>query len=249
MTLGQLQTLFQARLLSADGGLLSHLGNGGRFVGVYDHAYMARLNEVMAEDYPVTRTVMGEDSFALAATAYLVANPSTRPSIRWIGQGFAGWLDDPALADLARFEWALGLAFDAPDDTILSESELATVLPDLWPVLSFDLHPSLSLIALSWDVAPVWQGAADRPSLLETPMELAVWRDPTSLTVRYRAMDAAEAVLARLMRDGADFAALCETAAKFHDPQDAAWWVVGLIRTWLSAGWLSGVVVTGASVP
>jgi hypothetical protein len=252
-TLAELQSLFQARLLTGDAGLLDHLAAGGRFIGVYDHAYTARLVEVMAEDFPATRALMGEQAFDDAARSYLRDHPSTHRSIRWVGAAFPAWLEDAALADLAGFEWALGLAFDAPDRIILCGEELAALAPELWPGLVFVPHPSLALVRLTHDVIPVWRtvtedkGQAGRPVRLERPHSVAVWRDPVGLVVRYRPLEPDESSAAQLMLDGADFATICEGLAVTTDPGMAVARAATLIVTWLADGWLSGLAQDLAS--
>lgn len=250
----QIQDAFQDRLLHGSDAILAHLGEGARLLGAYDYAYTARLVEVMAKDFEYVHALLGDDGFDEAARAYVAAHPSTFRSIRWLGHAFADWLratppwdDTPLLAEMAAFEWALGLAFDAPDSMRLGPDALAAVPPDQWAGLRFDLHCAFSLVETAWGVVDFRQALADErepdgpPEALDAPVTWAVWREPEGLTVRYRTLDRAEAAAAAALAAGRPFAALCEAAAEAGDPDDAAVRVAGHLRHWIDAGWIAGL--------
>ncbi len=252
--------LFQARLLDGDAGIYPHLTGGGPFLKVFDHAYRARLTEVLGEDFPAVHTLLGDDGFADALGAYIANHPSRARSIRWLGERFAEflrgtdpWQSRPMIADMAAFEWGLGLAFDAPDADALALDALAGVPPEAWPILSFAFHPALNTFQLTHDVAPFHQAvAAERdpdaaPAPLEAPGTWAAWRDLDALIVRYRALDADEAAgLEVLLADG-DFAQLCEAVAARGEADQAALRAATLLRHWAEAGWIVDLSAEGMS--
>ncbi|MEQ8665594.1 MAG: DNA-binding domain-containing protein [Rhodospirillales bacterium] len=254
-----LQTKFQDRLLSGTEGIHQHLADGGPFMKVYEYAYVARQQEILAEQFPAVHTLLGDERFAQATAAYVLAHPPSVRSARWIGDHFAGWIaknaawsDQPMLADMAAFEWALGLAFDAPDDEILNMDALATVPPDVWPALTFQMHPAMHVVTLGYDVTTFQQAVAgdskpdELPTALETPRSWAVWRNPETLIVRYRDLATSEAIALTAVRAGATFAALCEFLAE-DDPENAHVMAAGFLREWLDAGWISGLGAEGMS--
>ena len=49
----------------------------------------------------------------------------------------------PVLAELARWEWAMTEVFDAADADSVGVSDLASVAPEEWAELRFELHPSV----------------------------------------------------------------------------------------------------------
>src|SRR6185369_1559511 len=94
-------------------------------VHVYAHLYRARVAEALEAQYPKLARWLGADTFAELAYAYVSDEPSRYPSLRFIGQRLAAWLDErrpaePWLADLARLEWARADVFDAADQALLS---------------------------------------------------------------------------------------------------------------------------------
>jgi len=256
----RIQDLFQDRLLTGAAGIDGHLAAGGPFMKVYDHAYVARLMEILGEDYPALHTLLGDDGFAEATEAYVRAHPSTFRSARWFGGALADWLgrtapwsDVPVLTDMAAFEWALGLAFDAPDAEALGMDALAAVPPEAWPVLTFEFHPSLNTRVLGHDVAPFQQAVAKEedpeaaPEAFDAPVTVAAWRDDAETMVRFRELAADEAACLGCLVNGGDFQAMCEAAAELGDGDEAAVRAASLLAHWVQAGWIIGLDAPGIS--
>jgi hypothetical protein len=214
-------------------------------LGIYRNAYRARLTDALRENYPVLHRVQGDEAFDELAERFIATCPSHQPSIRWFGSALPEWLaanhdqlSHPALADLARMEWALCTAFDAADDTPLSVDDLLAHAPEAWPTLRFTGHPSLRLIALDWAVEPLWRTLSDNPEA-ETaapepqPHHLLVWRKNDQN--QWRSVEPFEADLLQAALAGESFAELCEHAAATQCEQAAAA-VAGHLRIWVESG-------------
>lgn len=220
---------------------------------VYGNAYRERLRETLAKDYPVLLRLLGAEAFAELAYGYIAANRSRSPNIRWFGAQLAAFIaarpspPHAAARDMAEFEWAIGLAFDAADAEPLAVADLASVAPDDWAALRFRLHPSLQAIALT-HAAPDWwlgvqdlDGQAGLPDLppLEHERSWAIWRGAEG--VRFRLLEVDEADMLRAARDNADFGTLCGLLAMGHGEMQAAPRAAGLLRNWVEAGWIAGL--------
>ncbi len=213
-------------------------------LAIYQDAYRARLLAALRDNFSVLQRALGDDEFEALGTAYLNAHPSTEPSIRWFGHRLAAFMDTtemcyPAMADLARMDWALRAAFDAADAPALQAAELQALAPADWPELTFRLHPSAQLLALQWAIEPAWRALreaedAGEEAELDAPEPLAhtllVWRQ--GLDTRWRSLNPLEAALLQALAEGANFAAICEVAAQSQE--DAAQQVVGALQHWLS---------------
>jgi len=260
-SLSDLQKKFQNRLLHGDDAVDPLLGNGGPFMKVYDHAYRARLIEVMSQDFEGLHTLLGDAQFADVVTAYVNAHPPRQRSIRWLGKDLAAWLaetpawaEQPMIADMAAFEWMLGLSFDAPDETPLQASAMAKVPPEAWPMLTFTFHPSLNTALLSHDVAPFQRAAVSEdekpdsaPAPFAEPITWAAWRDPNTMIVTHRALDIDEAAMLHAAAKGETFDAMCEVVADLSDTDDAAVRAASILRAWLDCGWVVGLDGEGIS--
>lgn len=250
-SLAEQQRAFMALLIHEDLAtgtpLLRPLGGQPPRLGVYHHAYRARLTEALRSNLPVLHRALGDEAFGALAEAYLADSPSRRPSIRWFGDGLVTWLaahpdalPHPALTDLAAMEWALGLSFDAADASPLCFDNLASLPAELWPQARFTAHPSVAVLDLAWAVEPLWQAltenadaATEAPQPL--PHQLLVWRH--GLETRWRSLDGPEATLLPACLAGDTFAALCEQAAA-TEGDSAPRWVAGALRRWVDDGLL-----------
>ena len=216
---------------------------------IYQQAYRARLVAALRDNFGVLPKVMGDDAFDALALAYLDAHASARPSIRWFGDALPEFMaahdelvPHPAMTDLARMEWALRTAFDAADAQALSVAALAAVPPDAWPALVFTPLPSVQLLALEWNIAPVWRALqGDAELVLPEPEALAhvmlVWR--AGLETRWRVLEPAAARLLASALRSETFAELCVIAAIEAGAEAAPLHAASALRSWLDDGLFS----------
>lgn len=236
---------------------------------VYHQAYRARLTAALRSNHPALHRALGDEAFDALASDYLAAHPSRHPSIRWFGHQLGDFLaraaghdHHPALADLARMEWALGVSFDAPDASPAGFAELAALPADAWPGLRFVPHPSVNCLDLGWAVEPLWQHlraaedssreATDPPQPLRHT--LLVWRQ--GLDTRWRSLPADEAALLCACLAGTCFADLCSAAARAAagldaagPGTDAAWQMAARLRGWVDDGLLMRCDAEGRLAP
>jgi len=240
------------------GPLLRALPDREPLLRIYQHAYISRLIGALRDNFGVLPQVMGDEAFDALALAYVAAHPSRHASIRWYGDQLPLFMAEteslvphPALADLARMEWALRSAFDAANADTLAPAGLAAVTADQWPRLTFDTLPSVQLLAMDWAVEPVWRAmqsvdaeSGEEPELpepVEHPHALLIWRQ--GLENRWRSIDPMPADLLRAAMAGSNFAELCELAALQMGEEQAAATAVGALQSWLADGLLSGLRV------
>jgi hypothetical protein len=256
-----LQSRFQRYLIDGDPAVVSDIAgpdDGYRHtrLRIYYSAYRLRLIAALAVDYPALKAFVGESAFENLAAAYIDARPSTYRNLRWFGGALSAFLaNDPAfspqpvLAELAEFEWAQGLAFDADDAPQSSFEKIATVPPAEWPGLRFIAHPSLHLIESRWNVIAIWHAHRDQHEMPE-PFEseqtstIAVWR--RDFKTYFRTLDRDETWLWHTFAGGAGFGDACadfaaETGAA---DADAAQRAAGLLRGWVDEGWIQDYVVS-----
>ena len=222
-----------------------------RRLGVYAHAYRARLREVLVKDYPGLRALSGEETFDAIAHDYIAATPSQHPNARWYGarlaqflRGDSYWSARLEFSEIAALDWAFGLAFDAHDAGAVTFDELAAVAPQDWPALRFVLHPSLQRLSFEHNVAAI-RRALDHGEALppierfDAPQPWAVWRH--EFAVRHRRLSEEEAALLALLADGARFGDLCEALATRHAADAVVLHAATLLRTWVADGWIEDV--------
>lgn len=222
-------------------------------LGVYGHAYFARVHEALGKDYPALAAELGADAFHDLVKVYLLAHPSRSASLRDVGGALAAYLERgvladtfrrrcPHAADLARFEWALVEAFDAADAPGLARDALARIEPERWAGMRLALAPSLRLLSLAH---PVHERRFDDDATPRAPAPLAarpacyrVWRRDD--VVRWKEIEPDECAVLRDALEGAPFGALCERLAESGGEDDAAARAVDFLEHWLAAGLVAG---------
>ena len=249
--LAGLQQRFQQAILADTRAPDLFIDEETKLVGGFDlyrGAYRARLVAALRDNFTVLHRALGDAAFEDLAHAYIAAHPSRFRSIRWYGDmlpefvaGHSTLVPHPALADLARMDWALRAAFDAPDSLSLTLNDLAGLPPEQWPQHRFATIDSLSIVELSWAVEPIWRALnanadAETAAPEASSHALLVWRP--ALECQWRAIDALEAAALRALQGGATFTAYCETIAA-HEVADPATSAIAFLQRWIVDGVLS----------
>jgi hypothetical protein len=247
--LAELQAAFQGYLLRGDEAVAQRLGGVSRGharerLSIYFDAYRSRLVEALAADFEGLAAALGADGFDRTCRAYVEHTPSRSRNVRWYGGGLAAflaatapWSAQPWLADLAAFEWALTLAFDAPDQPAMTFDQLATLPSHAWGSLALELHPSVQLIPLRSN-APALRQAADAgqalpaPAWDEAPSSWIVWRQAGS--VHFLRVAAAEGWALHAVREGVDFPGLCDGLCAWSSAEQAPARAAALLRSWVN---------------
>lgn len=260
--LPSLQRRFQDYLFGAENGFPDLVREGAHaskpvMLGVYRHAYLSRLVDLLRHDYPKLNLLVGDDEFDRLARAYIVRHPSRHASARWVGDGLAEFLrfaepyaGQPALAAMTAFEWAQITAFDAADRPLAEAADLAAVPPHGWPAVRFSLHPSVQRLAIPAAVVEAWERlhrgeTAPAPAALGDATPWVVWRQ--GLEVRYRPLPPDEAEALDRAADGADFAALCDGLAARLGEDRAACRAAEILQGWIGSGMLGELIYTADS--
>lgn len=253
--LADLQREFQSQVLAGTGAFRERISEGPRGrrderLAVYTDGYRSRLVEAFTPEFATLRAVLGDELLDLASRQYVEATPSPYRNIRWYGDTFADflahtapWSARPLLAEIARFEWTLTLAFDAPDAPVVGFDDIVALPPEAWNTLAFRLHPAVHLVTLASNAA-VLRRALDEddtppePAAAE-PVTWLVWRQ--DLSVHFRSLDEAEAWALQAAREGSTFPALCEGACQWFAPEDAPAIAAGWLRGWVEQQLVSGL--------
>ena len=224
-------------------------------LSIYSYAYHARLNEVLLNDFPAVLVAIGEEYFDQLTKSYIKAHPSKLFSLRDFGAGLPGfianliaqettWKEMPWLYELALFEWSLGQAFDAADNDIFTEQGMASVAPEAWPELKFNLHSSVQRLDFEWNIIEMWQALTT-----ETPTEVSaakdtsypwlIWRE--NLSTHFRSMEHDEQVAFDKLAQGGDFTDICESLANIINEDEVPMHAASLLKAWISQDLISGV--------
>ncbi len=223
--------------------------DASRRLGVYAEAYRLRLVEALGNDYPALRFTLGEAGFARRMREFVEARPSRHANLRWYGAELSRHLARaaarrPLLAELARFEWALGLAFDAADAPPATVADVARIPSAGWPRLRLRLHPSVQRVELFTNAPDVWRAAVRHERRLAArrllePRSWLVWRK--DLEPFYRALSGDEARALAFAARGWRFGRLCGGLRDIVGTDQAAPRAASLLKAWLNEGLIGAI--------
>jgi hypothetical protein len=252
------QDSFQRGILERDDTILSDVKDStteSRSVlfGVYRHAYVARLAEILGDDYEQVHAYLGDEGFARLVKAYIDANPSDKRNARWFGRHMPTFARETApfsnhreVSEIAALEKALADAFDGPDAEPLAIDQVAALAVDDWPQLTFQPHPTAIRLTFTTNAAAIWSALKDEtapPDLVRypEPQALLVWRQ--DFMARFRPLDPEESMMWNETTKGVRFGILCEMVAMFGGEDDAEIRAATYLRGWIDSGLLAGYEV------
>jgi hypothetical protein len=215
-------------------------------LGIYHHAYRARLAQVLAEVFEKTNLFMGSDTFYEEAVAFAVAYPPHTQSLSPFGEQLPVFFktrypDNIELFELAQLEWDLRSRFDGPDVPAMSPQLAAQDTAGLWMSLPQVLHPSWLVSAVRSNVVQIWHAIHNEEAVPEAciqalPMPLSVWRK--GLQPHFKTLDEAQSTCLALLQAGHSVLSACEVLAEqgvLPEPTHLAHW----FSAWLEDGILT----------
>ncbi len=148
-------------------GAMADPGEVDRRFDVYRNNVAVSLCAALAARFPVVQALVGEGFFQAMARVFIAANKPRTPVLMLWGREFPGFLRGfppvaglPYLADVARLEFARGVAYHAADVAPLDGAKLtrAAAGADRARVA---LHPSVQVLRARHAMVTIW--AAHQP--------------------------------------------------------------------------------------
>jgi hypothetical protein len=254
-SLADLQAAFQDYVLSGNAAFAASVRDTRKadrktLLDVYHDGYALRLIEVLEADYPGLVAMAGPEDFDYMARAYIAAHPSGFRSVRWYGGMLAEFLagtppfsQSPAAIEMARFEWALGDAFDAPNAEPITAEALMALPAEAWATLCFTPLPSLHRLELAFDVPQAWQRRDEQePGNLEvepadSPKQWVIWRP--EFVSNFRSLEPDEAPMLDALVAGRPFPDMCESLIEHVGEEQAAARAASRLRGWIEEGMIA----------
>lgn len=172
-TLLELQRDFSRALLTGDETALQALvaADGmsvAERIDVHRNNVVSSLTDVLAETYPALCRLVDPRFFAYAAYGFLTTEPPERPRLAEYGARFAGFIETfgpcrhlPYLADVARLEWLVHAAAEAPETTPVTAGALQDIAPEATPRIALGFDPSIGYLESPWPIDRIWEANRD----------------------------------------------------------------------------------------
>jgi hypothetical protein len=200
---------------------------------VYRNNVVASLIDALADTYPVTQALVGEEFFRAMARLFVNLAPPRSRVLAFYGESFPVFIESfppvssvSYLADVARLEMARVRAYHADDAIEITADVITQFLADTeaLPELQIGLHPSATLLSSRYAVASLWaahQGIAEISTVdPEVPESVLVIRHEHDVSV-VRLKTGADAFIAQLFQ-GARLGAAAKHATEIHPDFDLA---------------------------
>jgi hypothetical protein len=120
--------------------------------------------KALANAYPVTRALVGDEFFSVLARAYGEAHPSTSGDLNAFGAQLGAFVAAfetaqslPYLPDIAALEWVVHNARYAADADGLARDRIAALSPQALLAARFTLHPALASCESYFPIASIWR--------------------------------------------------------------------------------------------
>jgi hypothetical protein len=231
------QAAFAAHLCGRDHpGLVAAIGGDSRTalqrLQLHRHHVTRSVGAVLAATFPTVAAVVGQEFFGLLARDFMIGTALEDPVLSRYGEHFPQFVTArqdmhglPYLADVARLDWALNVAFHAGVEPRLSAADLTGWPQDALLSLSVRLPTGSSLIESAYPLDLIWQ--TSQPSSAVDKVDLAA--GPACLMVFRRSEDAAfavfspgEAAFIKRLHRGDRLAIAAEHASRVEEDFDVA---------------------------
>lgn len=168
-TLHDLQRAFLASLLGlGDEAVLEHvaaadIGAESR-LEIHRNTFLGSLTATLRMAFPVVVQLVGAEFFESAARIFIERSPPVSAYLNEYGaqlpaflEGFEPAASLPYLADVARLEWAVSTAVNAPDAEPLDLARLATLSQHERGCVALVPHPSVTLVRANHRADEIWR--------------------------------------------------------------------------------------------
>jgi hypothetical protein len=215
MSLLALQRDFQTWLTSESAEIAVRFGERAHAgLAVYLNNYRSQLLACLATSFPTVRAWIGDRAFDGAAATHIDSVPPQGWTLDAYALDFPQTLDslyprDREIAELARLERDLAVAFVGPDATPVDPAALGNID---WDSAVLHFVPTFALLRVTTNVGAIWSAINAQqnppPSVhLPEPASIAIWRD--HLVPTFRTVTAEEAAILEQARSGQRFGAIC----------------------------------------
>lgn len=221
---------------------------------IYYDAYRLRLIDALRNDFPALELLLGVDDFSQIMIEYIAKHPSQHPSLRWLGEKLPIFLRSHPIGqqhinivELAEFEWAQIMAFDAKDSIPATLDNLRTLDNTQWLDLKLQFQPSLQLANYSTNATTVWNALIK--SGTETDVEFfieskawVIWR--SELQIVYRPLDKPEAWCLQAFSNNQNFSDICGGLCEWFPEEQVPLKAAQYLQQWLQSGLIKTLIVS-----
>jgi hypothetical protein len=175
LALRDLQAAFAAHLRGEERSELAAAVGDARRLAIHRHHVAHSLATALAATFPTVQALVGAEFFRRIAGVFVARHLPTQPVLAEYGSDFAAFLAAeeamhglPYLADMARLDWALNVAFYSPRHPA---ADLTGALPEALLSKVLTLAPGAALVRSRYPIDRIW--TASQPDASDGEVNLA----------------------------------------------------------------------------
>jgi hypothetical protein len=138
---------------------------------VHRNNVVRSLATALAATFPAVQALVGDEFFRGMARTFVAGDLPTQPVLSEYGANFPRFVESyapadglPYLADIARLDWALNVAFHSPAAPRLAGADLASIPVEQLPAKSVSLAPGAAVLRSIYPIDRIWAAAQPRTS-------------------------------------------------------------------------------------
>ena len=217
LALRDLQAAFSAHLKGEDrpdlaAAVIGDTISAAARLRIHRHHVTESLAAALAATFPTVKALVGKEFFQAMARAFIAHEQPLQPVLAEYGAGFPDFmvsygpvLSLPYLADMARLDWALNLAFHAPVGDRLAAPDLAGLPPERLLGLRLALAAGSNVVQSPYPIDRIWHASQPGASA-----QTVGWEEGAAAVMVLRRTDdaafvtltIAEAALVMMLSDG-----------------------------------------------
>jgi hypothetical protein len=182
LALHDLQAAMAAYLVSGDsagiiGSIVGDSIPAAARLRIHRHHLHDSVAAALGSTFSTVQQLVGEAFFREMARAFITEELPTQPVLSEYGQGFSDFIEKyqparglPYLADVARLDWALNIAFHSPAVLPLTAADLAAIPVEQLPSYKVGLAPGTAVIRSIYPLDRIW--AASQPDASSEVVDL-----------------------------------------------------------------------------
>lgn len=208
---------------------------------VYRNNVVVGLIDALADSFPVTQALVGEEFFRAMARVCVQEHPPRTRVLTWVGEAFPEFVESfppaamlPYLPDMARLEMLRIRAYHAADRAAADMGVIGRAFADpaALPELRLTLHPSVQVLQSQFAVFSLWAAHHGQLCISTVAPDVAeaalVFRQ--DLDVQVMPLRAAESIFVHQLKRGERLMAAAQDAAGQDQGFDLTATMATLIR-------------------
>lgn len=197
---------------------------------IYRDSIYGGLKKALAETYPVTKDLVGEDFFNVMLNQYITEHPCQVQDLNGYGEELADFIAGlkqartvPYLADIARLEWFYNIALNSAvqENNLADLNRLST---EQQVQINLQLANGMALIESFYPIDEIWNMQQDNTdselNINKNRIFLIIWKN--NIDVEINRLEEEQFYFLELINNGLSFSDVCSVVSERYPNTDVS---------------------------